>query len=80
MVSDCGLQWNFGREEDIGQSKACLSVVSSAPAPGSIVFKHWNAFDENGEWHLANPTTTAINYRPAALFKERHLHILCAVP
>ena len=66
----CGRQWSFGIEQEIGQGKSSIFAHSSAPTPESIVTKYWDVADENAdEWHLAKLTTTAINYKPADLFK-----------
>jgi hypothetical protein len=66
---DCGREWNFGEEEDIGQRRCAICVRSSAPTPESIMTKLWGVMDKDPEWHSTNLTTTAINYKPAELFK-----------
>jgi len=66
---ECGCKWSFGRGEDIGQGASFILVYSSAPTPESIVTKHWGVADENDKWQPTKLTTTAINYKPAALFK-----------
>ena len=62
--SDCGREWSFGSEENIGQRKCSISVSSSAPTPESIAAKHWQVVDEDGEWQLANLTATASATNP----------------
>jgi hypothetical protein len=69
---ECGCEWRFGREEDIGDEETFpgeIFVRSPAPTPESIVTKRWNATDEDDKFQLANLTTTAINYKPAELFE-----------
>jgi hypothetical protein len=68
--SECGRAWSFGLEQCIGQDTSSIFVNSPAPTPESIdVTKHWEVADENSDWHLAKLTATAINYKPAELFK-----------
>jgi len=64
-----GSVWSFGLEQDIGQDRSFIFAYSSTPTPESIVTKYWKVADENGEWQPAKLTTTAINYKSAALFK-----------
>jgi hypothetical protein len=64
-----GRKWAFGTEQSIGQNMASMFVYSSAPTPDSSVTKLWTVNDEDGKWHIANLTTTAINYKPAEHFK-----------
>ena len=69
--SQCGNVWSFGLEQRIGQNRSCIFAHSSTPTPESIVTKYWDVADANGEWQRqpAKLTTTAINYKPAELFK-----------
>jgi hypothetical protein len=67
--SECGRAWSFGNEENIGQQRSCIYVHSSAPTPETIVTKSWKVTDEDVEWKPFTLTTTAINHKPAELFK-----------
>jgi hypothetical protein len=68
--ADCGREWYFCNEPKFGQNRGCIFAPSSAPTPESIVAKYGHVTkDEDGEWQLANLTTTAINHKPAELFK-----------
>jgi hypothetical protein len=67
--SGCGRRWSFGLEQNIGKSTSFICVNSAAPTPESIVSKYWDVVGDHDEWQPAKLTTTAINYKPAALFK-----------